>query len=450
LIGTKFYAQGNLDFTDDDRIRVNCFDWEKEFTAIFKMGGFDVIIGNPPWGADIDNYTQYFEEHYPNSTKSHKDSFKLFMEKGFLLLKNDGYFGLIVPSAFMLQPRYIDVRRFLRDNTAIHKLWNIGDGVFGANVNAPCSIFVIEKIKPAKNHNVFFLDTTSLKNNEQRIDAIVDPVYRKIDQENYYKTVEETFVSFYREIKQNEVMLENLLDFKDAGINYQRVNVGMTDKGNSDLSNRLLYEGKKENKNDVEYWKGIDINEYFIASSTNRFVRINTTKTLRKNERVILNADYFAITPKIIWRQTASYPIATLDTKGIWFGRSIQAGTVKSEVRLDIRYILAIMNSKYLRWLYAQNVKEEGRVFPQIKLAKLVKLPIPILDLSKKSDKTKHDQLVSLVDKMLELKQKEAAEQNQQLKTMIARQIEGVDKAIDTAVYKLYNLTEDEIKVVEG
>jgi transcriptional regulator of heat shock response len=77
-------------------------------------------------------------------------------------------------------------------------------------------------------------------------------------------------------------------------------------------------------------------------------------------------------------------------------------------------------------------------------------LPFRCIDFSKKGDKTKHDNLVSFVDKMLELKQKEAAEPNQQLKTMIARQIEGVDKAINKAVYELYNLTDDEIKVVEG
>jgi type II restriction/modification system DNA methylase subunit YeeA len=77
-------------------------------------------------------------------------------------------------------------------------------------------------------------------------------------------------------------------------------------------------------------------------------------------------------------------------------------------------------------------------------------MPIPVLDLSQKTDKTKHDNLVSLVNKMLDLKKKEAAELSQHLKTIITRQIDAVDKAIDTAVYKLYNLTEDEIKVVEG
>jgi hypothetical protein len=78
------------------------------------------------------------------------------------------------------------------------------------------------------------------------------------------------------------------------------------------------------------------------------------------------------------------------------------------------------------------------------------KIPFPVINLSKKANKAKHDNLVSLVDKMLELKQKEASETNQQLKTMITRQIEGVDKALGTAVYQLYNLTDAEIKVVEG
>ena len=59
----------------------------------------------------------------------------------------------------------------------------------------------------------------------------------------------------------------------------------------------------------------------------------------------------------------------------------------------------------------------------------LKQLPVPVIDLSKKSDKIKHDTLVSFVDKMLELKQKEAAEKDRQLKTLVARQIEGADKA---------------------
>jgi type II restriction/modification system DNA methylase subunit YeeA len=79
----------------------------------------------------------------------------------------------------------------------------------------------------------------------------------------------------------------------------------------------------------------------------------------------------------------------------------------------------------------------------------LLSLPVAIIDLSQKNDKVKHDSIVSLVDTMLELRQKEAAETNPDVKKIISRQIDGVDKAIDAAVYALYDLTEDEIKTVE-
>jgi hypothetical protein len=118
--------------------------------------------------------------------------------------------------------------------------------------------------------------------------------------------------------------------------------------------------------------------------------------------------------------------------------------------KLSLKYILALLNSKLLTYRYRSIGKQTGggsfEYFPN----GVGKLPIPVLDLSVSADKAKHDYIVSLVDKMLELKQKEAAESNQQLKTMITRQIEGADKAIDAAVYKLYNLTDDEIMVVEG
>jgi hypothetical protein len=77
-------------------------------------------------------------------------------------------------------------------------------------------------------------------------------------------------------------------------------------------------------------------------------------------------------------------------------------------------------------------------------------LPVRKIDFSQKAGKTKHDALVSLVDKILDLKQKEAAEKSDHQKTVITRQIDAVGKAIDMAVYELYGLTEEEIRVVEG
>jgi hypothetical protein len=186
-----------------------------------------------------------------------------------------------------------------------------------------------------------------------------------------------------------------------------------------------------------------------MLSETGRFVNTNTVNDLYENERVVLYSEYFNATPKILWRQTASYPIATLDTRGGGFGRSIQSGMLKYGVNLDIRYVLAIMNSRFFRWIYTQSVKEGGRVFPQVKWAKLAKLPFPLLDISKKTGKAKHDKLVSLADTMLDIKKREK-DAMMRTKTIIERQIASTDAAINGLVYQLYGLTDEEIKIVEG
>jgi hypothetical protein len=103
--------------------------------------------------------------------------------------------------------------------------------------------------------------------------------------------------------------------------------------------------------------------------------------------------------------------------------------------------------SKYLRWMYSQSVKEVGRVHPQIKFAKLTTLPIPVLDLSVKTDKAKHDNFVSLVSQMLDLKKQEQSAKDL---TVIQRRIKAVDRDINKTVYELYDLTPGEVATVEN
>jgi len=187
------------------------------------------------------------------------------------------------------------------------------------------------------------------------------------------------------------------------------------------LSSRLLYEGEKESNIDIEYWKGIDINSFYIAAHTSRFCRPNIS--LRDGERVILNKDYFSISPKLIWRQTAPYPICTIDYRGIWFGRSIQAGLIKPEYadKVSYEYLCGLLNSNYIRNIYEQNVKEGGRVFPQVKLEKLKPLPIVIPTLEER--KIVEDLVIQIID--LKLNEKS----------------ERLEKLLNKAIDKLYEQT---------
>lgn len=77
-------------------------------------------------------------------------------------------------------------------------------------------------------------------------------------------------------------------------------------------------------------------------------------------------------------------------------------------------------------------------------------LPIPVTDFDNASEKASHDQMVSLVDQMLAFNQKLDRTRTAHEKELLERQIQTVDKRIDQLVYQLYDLTEDEISIVES
>ena len=124
------------------------FNWEEEFSGVFALfnkggaGGFDVIIGNPPWGANIDKDAEYLGEKYPNSTQKHKDIYKIFIDKAISLLKEDGMLGFIIPNTFLYQPRYEDIKEII--NRYENYVINLGEKIF-KNVQLPSCVLILKK-----------------------------------------------------------------------------------------------------------------------------------------------------------------------------------------------------------------------------------------------------------------------------------------------------------------
>jgi hypothetical protein len=87
--------------------------------------------------------------------------------------------------------------------------------------------------------------------------------------------------------------------------------------------------------------------------------------------------------------------------------------------------------------------------FTKIRTNQIARLPIPTIDFSDAADKSRHDRMVDLVELMLDLHKRISAAKTEHEKTVLQRQIDATDKQIDNLVYELYNLTEEEIKIVE-
>jgi len=151
---------------------------------------------------------------------------------------------------------------------------------------------------------------------------------------------------------------------------------------------------------------------------------------------------------KIVVRQTADSIIAHLDDSQFLDLKNVHNIQITQK---DFRYeyLLGLLNSKLITWWYRSMIPEKGRVFAEVKVVNLKKLPIRTIDFSDPEDVARHDQMVELVNRMLELNKKLAETKTGHEKTLLQRQAETTDRQIDRLVYELYDLTEEEIKIVE-
>jgi hypothetical protein len=156
-----------------------------------------------------------------------------------------------------------------------------------------------------------------------------------------------------------------------------------------------------------------------------------------------MHKEYYAL-PKIWCSYRSKGNSFILDETNDYIGLTNTTVIFGTNSKYSLKYILALLNSKLLTFRYKSIGKQTGSGVFEYFANGIGKLPIP------EADEKKQNEFIVLVDKILELKRREYAEANGQAKKIISRQIAGIDHAIDTAVYKLYQLEPDETKIIEG
>jgi hypothetical protein len=193
----------------------------------------------------------------------------------------------------------------------------------------------------------------------------------------------------------------------------------------------------------VPVLEGKQIGRYWCAPPENA-VRLDTKHDLFKSKDEKYDAAVFVI------RQTAAYPIVAPHEHTTYFRNSLHA-LRRPDGGLDIRYLVGLLNSKLMRFAYAESIREaHQRTFPQVKLGALGGLPMKIVDLGNPDEKRRHDEIVELVEGMLTLQRKVRAAKNPSEREELGRRAEALDDRIDRAVLDLYEVTEDEARAVEN
>jgi hypothetical protein len=162
--------------------------------------------------------------------------------------------------------------------------------------------------------------------------------------------------------------------------------------------------------------------------------------------------DIFLSKDKLFFRRVGDRLTATYDDHQFYALNTLIVMNIKGKQSNDIKYYLALFNSRLINFYYESFLKSTKKVFSEIQARQVAQLPIKTLNLGNPNAKKLHSNIVKLVDEMLDLNTKYAKVKGKQTSDTerLKRQIEETDREIDDLVYKLYGLMRGEIEVVEG
>ncbi|MCX5721922.1 MAG: Fic family protein [Nitrospirae bacterium] len=425
LIGPDYFA-GQLMPDDEEMRRVNPFDWKAEFSEIMKAGGFDAVIGNPPWVSLSGKFkndvfpkpqVDYLINHFHGNTYM-PNMYEYFVSQGLNLTRERGFFSFIVPDRLGFNSQFVPLRnRILTESRIVSLLYKAPF----SGVTADTLIFALQKGRP---------DSNSVKISEYNKADILRPQHELLRQPahtfEYFESADIMKVIAVLEEPSRTMHVGDLCD-STSGFG-----------GKSALIQEI-----RTNPKQIRTMKGDSIGRYqtktlYWFEFKPQNITGRTTDTLKLGAK-----------RKVLLRKTGDKIIATYDDSGIFPEQSLYF-LFNPHTKIELKFILGILNSKLLGVYYQARSLTNRRSIAQVKKVDLDQLPIPRLNLLAPEHSAKHDSMVSLVECMLDLRRRLANTTHPDDKTRLQRQIDATDREIDRLVYDLYGLTEEEIKIVEA
>lgn len=448
------------------------FNWQEAFPKVFEKGGFDVIIGNPPY-VNIVNILnkeerEFYQKHY-ETVKNKSDLYSIFIEKGYSILKKDGQLGFIFPNSWLGTESFSNLRKYLIEKTTINELVKLPNDVFADAVVTPL-IMLFKKAYPSNNE---LINLKEYINNEFKM-LKNNLSYERIKNSQTY-----TF-SFLPEIKIKNQFLK-LGDIADFSLGIKT----------SD-DNRFIFNDKID-KDCFPLLRGRNISKYYYTKNTEWIWYKPELITEKAGGRPRILQNFLG---EKIYIQDISKSINACYCDEVILSNDTLNLIYKVDEKYNLKTILVLLNSVFVNKWFESNFQEGLH----IKINQLQQIPIPKISL------TEQKPLIEKAEQMIYLN-REQQEQSQKFQRIIQRKfeleelpkklqdwyklsysefikelakkkvklslsqeaewedyfmqeskkalelkatIDATDKAIDAMVYELYGLNEEEIAIVEN
>ncbi len=487
LIGTDILEQ--QDITTEELYTINPFDWKDEFPEIFRNGGFDAIIGNPPYirmqlmGKQT---TDYCKTNYVTSTKGNYDIYIVFVEKAIELLNDNGISGYILPHKFFTAQYGTPLRKLISEKRNLKKIIHFGDQqIFDSATTYTCLLF----LNKHENKKFYF----------DRISDLSKFKLKYLDKENNYLNFDKVSSNEWFFVSGDaEKVFYKLYDMSIKLIDKINISVGLQTSADKIYITSLIEEFEDNIKIESKYLKekltlekgilkpllkGAEIKRYEQPNVNNLLIFPYSTKddelipfSRKVMKNYPLTFDYLYATrdkllkrsnvdsknwwlypypknllimekPKIIYQVLSQKGSFTLDENGKYFyvGGGNAGGyaiTTDSNSIDELKFLLGILNSKLTTFFISKVASCFRGGYYSFGKHSFEHFPLPSSNLN-------NENLINLVDEIIEFHKELSNCRIDKDKKIIQLQIDNVDNRINQLVYELYGLTDDEIEIIE-
>ncbi len=495
LIGPDIY-NSDLELNNGDITRINPFDWNEEFSEIMTEGGFDAVIGNPPYIRiqAMKNWAprevEFYKNKYISASKGNYDIYIVFVEKGLELLNEKGLLGFILPHKFFNAKYGNSLRNLIAEGKYLDTIIHFGhEQVFDNATTYTCLLF-LSKMENIKFNFVKVDDLDKWALSGECIKGKI--LLNEVNNDEWNFIVGEGAELFKKMYKIPD-KLKDITNRIFQGIRTSADKIYIVDKLEQKDNLVKIYSKQK----DAEYWLESDLfhplvkgrdSKRFNMNFTNRIILfpyaeqddgnmglipVSTIKELypltytylkenkldlegRERGRMKGKKWYAYIypkaldlmhLPKIFTPDIAAKASFSLDREGKAFFTSGYGVLVKPKYSRE--YILGLLNSKLIDWFEHKRATTFRGGYFSYESRFISDLPIVTIDSSNPDEVAIHDKIVSLVEQMIQLNKNLSNTNIPSDINIIQRQIDATDKQIDNLVYELYGLTDDEIRIVE-
>ena len=473
---------GNSLISDPEVAGEKAFDWHREFPQVFENGGFDVVIGNPPYGANFSSNDKEYIRNYYRSYKYKYESYIYFIEKALFLVKSNGYLEFITPVLWLELEMAYPIRSIVLKEYDLQTIKIFGDNVFYDAVVNTCSFRI--QAKP----------------NENRLSIAIRDENYVVEKTAYIEPT--TLQISYRVSPSDKVIIDKIQNSSTNLSRLGEVVQGITPydkyRGQSDeiIKSKAYHFNYKKDDDCGRWLDGKDISRYF-KSWGGKWLRYGEWLAAPREKRFFEGV-------RILFREIPGEGKriqAVVEEDLSYYGHSITPFKPFKEFENEIYFFLGVVNSKLLSWYGGILLPNLGKdIFPKLNPQDILLLPIPLLkdkdkeiigvyarkimtmntDLQTKrqrflkrlTDNLGISKITGTLERFDELnfkqflaelkKQKIALSLKQQdeweeyftdYKTecnALSAQISATDKEIDGLVYGLYGLSEKEKKIIEN